>query len=56
MRKGQRTRFVAAFLERVYHDNREPLLVVIEEAAQFVPLSARGRSSCDRHRTSRSIS
>jgi DNA helicase HerA-like ATPase len=45
MRKGQRTRFVAAFLERVYHDNREPLLVVIDEAAQFVPQSARGLMS-----------
>src|ERR1700729_699126 len=45
MRKGQRTRFVADFLERVYHDNREPLLVAIDEAAQFVPQSARGLMS-----------
>jgi uncharacterized protein len=45
LRKGQRTRFAADFLERVYHDNREPLLVVIDEAAQFVPQSARGLMS-----------
>ena len=45
MRKGQRTRFAAEFLERLYHDNREPLLVVIDEAAQFIPQSARGLMS-----------
>lgn len=37
MRKGEMTRFMTAFLERLYFKNREPLLVVIDEADKFAP-------------------
>lgn len=41
LRKHQRVRFAMDFLEALYHDNREPLLVVFDEAAQFAPQMAR---------------
>jgi hypothetical protein len=41
MRKGRRVHLAMQFLEKLYHDNREPLLVVFDEAHQFVPQMAR---------------
>lgn len=40
MRKSGQVRFVAEFLEELYHLNREPLLVVIDEAHRFCPQQA----------------
>lgn len=42
MRKYQRQHFAMEFLEALYHDNRDPLLVVMDEAAQFAPQMMRG--------------
>jgi DNA helicase HerA-like ATPase len=41
MRKHQRQHFAMEFLEALYHDNRDPLLVVFDEAAQFAPQQMR---------------
>jgi hypothetical protein len=45
LRKGQRQRLAMEFLERLYHDNRDPLMVVIDEAPQFAPAGASMRSA-----------
>jgi hypothetical protein len=37
MRKGEITRFMADFLERLYFKNRESLLLVLDEADKFAP-------------------
>lgn len=37
MRKGEMTRFMTDFLERLYFKNREPLMVVLDEADKFAP-------------------
>lgn len=36
-RKGQQTRFMQDFCERLYHRNREPLHLVLDEADAFAP-------------------
>jgi hypothetical protein len=36
-RKGQMTRFMTDFLEQLYHRNRHPLHLVLDEADQFAP-------------------
>lgn len=41
LRKHERQHFAREFLEALYHDNRDPLLVVFDEAAQFAPQQAR---------------
>lgn len=41
LRKHQRQHFAMEFLETLYHDNRDPLLVVMDEAAQFAPQQMR---------------
>lgn len=41
LRKHQRQHFAMEFLEALYHDNREPLLVAMDEAAQFAPQQMR---------------
>jgi hypothetical protein len=41
MRKADRTTFMLAFLETLYHDNREALHVVLDESWQFAPTQAR---------------
>lgn len=41
MRKAERTRFMLDFLETLYHENREVLHVVLDEAHQFAPTQAR---------------
>src|SRR5437868_3041963 len=41
MRKGERAGFVADFMETLYHENRDPLHVVIDESPQFAPTQAR---------------
>lgn len=38
MRKAERTSFMLAFMETLYHDNREALHVVLDEAWQFAPM------------------
>lgn len=47
--KGEQARFVGEFLERLYHRNRAPLHLVIDEADAFAPprspRSARGRDA-----------
>jgi uncharacterized protein len=43
MTKGQRIHFVGEFHEEVYHRNRDPLLIVIDETAQFVPQQSRNQ-------------
>jgi hypothetical protein len=43
MRKHVRQSFAMEFLEALYHDNRDPLMVVIDEAPQFAPQMGRGR-------------
>lgn len=45
MRKGEMTRFARTFLERLYQKNREPLLVVIDEADKFAPQRAMGEEA-----------
>jgi hypothetical protein len=37
LRKGEQLRFVAEFMEELYHHNSEALLVVIDEAHRFAP-------------------
>lgn len=41
MRKADRTRFMLAFMETLYHENREALHLVLDEAHQFAPTQAR---------------
>lgn len=41
LRKDQQRRFVAEFLETLYHVNREPLHVFIDEAHRFAPSQQR---------------
>jgi hypothetical protein len=36
-RKGEQTRFMTEFAERLYHKNREPLHLVLDEADVFAP-------------------
>jgi DNA helicase HerA-like ATPase len=36
-RKGEQTRFMTDFAERLYHKNREPLHLVLDEADAFAP-------------------
>ena len=45
MRKGQMTRFMAAFLERLYHKNRDPLHLVLDEADKFAPQRVMGEEA-----------
>lgn len=46
-RKGEQTRFVTDFAERLYHRNREPLHVVMDEADAFAPQKPmRGQERC----------
>lgn len=45
LRKGAQVRFVGEFLETLYHINREPLLVVLDEVARFCPQTSRGLMS-----------
>ena len=37
MRKGEQVRFMADFSERLYHSNREPLHIMLDEADAFAP-------------------
>lgn len=37
MRKGEMTRWSMAFFERLYHRNREPLQLILDEADAFAP-------------------
>lgn len=37
MRKGEQRRFVTDFAERLYHRNRDPLMLVVDEADLFAP-------------------
>lgn len=37
MRKGEQTRFMTDFCERLYHSNREPLHLVLDEADAWAP-------------------
>lgn len=37
MRKAEQRRFVLAFVEQLYHRNREPLMLVVDECDLFVP-------------------
>ena len=37
MRKGEQRRFVLAFAETLYHRNRDPLMLVVDEADLFAP-------------------
>lgn len=41
LRKGAQVRFMADFLEALYHGNRESLMVVIDEAGRFAPQALR---------------
>jgi hypothetical protein len=41
-RKGQITRFMTDFLEQLYHRNRHPLHLVLDEADQFAPQRVTG--------------
>ena len=43
MRKYQQVQFVTAFSETLYHRNREPLMVFVDEAARFAPQMVRDR-------------
>jgi hypothetical protein len=45
MRKGQQIRFVADFLEALYHGSREATFVVIDEAHRFAPQLTGARKS-----------
>ena len=36
-RKGEQTRFMTEFAERLYHRNRQPRHLVLDEADAFVP-------------------
>jgi hypothetical protein len=42
MSKTQQRKFVCAFLERIYHRNRDPLHLIIDEADLFGPMRATG--------------
>jgi hypothetical protein len=46
-RKGEQARFVTDFAERLYHKNREPLHLVIDEADLFAPQNAAGRGGLE---------
>jgi hypothetical protein len=48
MRKHERQHFAMEFLEALYHDNRDPLLVVFDEAAQFAPQQMREKGDVPR--------
>lgn len=43
LRKGQRQQLAMEILEALYHDNREPLMVVLDESPQFAPQMMRGK-------------
>lgn len=40
LRKGQQIRFMTAFAERLYHRNRDPLHLMVDEADAFAPQRA----------------
>lgn len=44
-RKAQITRFMVDFLEQLYHKNRQPLHVVLDEADQFAPQRVMGETA-----------
>jgi len=44
-RKAQMTRFMVDFLEQLYHKNRAPLHVVLDEADQFAPQRVMGETA-----------
>jgi hypothetical protein len=44
-RKGQMTRFMTDFLEQLYHRNRAPLHLVLDEADQFAPQRVMGETA-----------
>lgn len=44
-RKSQITRFMVDFLEQLYHKNRHPLHVVLDEADQFAPQRVMGETA-----------
>jgi uncharacterized protein len=44
-RKAQMTRFMVDFLEQLYHKNRQPLHVVLDEADQFAPQRVMGETA-----------
>lgn len=44
-RKGQMARFAADFLEELYHKNRRPLHVVLDEADRFAPQRVMGETA-----------
>jgi uncharacterized protein DUF87 len=45
LRKGEQIKFVTAFAERLYHRNRSPLHVVIDEADAFAPQRPMGEQT-----------
>lgn len=44
-RKNQMTRFMVDFLEQLYHKNRSPLHVILDEADQFAPQRVMGETA-----------
>lgn len=48
MRKHERQHFAMEFLEALYHENRDPLMVVFDEAAQFAPQQMREKGDVPR--------
>lgn len=48
MRKAQQVRFMADFVEALYHANREPLHVVFDEAGRFAPQQLREAGNAPR--------
>lgn len=44
MRKHEQIKFVMTFAETLFHKNREPLMVLIDEAARFAPQIVKDRS------------
>ena len=44
MRKHEQIRFMVAFAETLFHRNREPLMVFIDEAARFAPQTIKDKA------------
>lgn len=42
---GKMRRFVAAFLKTLYHENRRPLTLLVDEADEFAPQQPKGESA-----------